>query len=47
MTHSGSAEHRALAEAIKSRNLAAAQEVMSTHLDRTARRVHQGQGSAH
>lgn len=35
----GVAEHRKLAQAIKDRDLAAAREVTTTHLDRTARRV--------
>ncbi|WGL52474.1 FadR/GntR family transcriptional regulator [Nocardioides sp. BP30] len=35
----GVEEHRELAEAIKQRDVAAAREVMTTHLDRTAQRV--------
>src|SRR6185437_5948712 len=32
-------EHRKLSQAIKDRDLAAAREIATTHLDRTARRV--------
>lgn len=39
MGHKGTEEHRALAEAIKGRDLEAAQDVMRVHLSRTASRV--------
>jgi DNA-binding GntR family transcriptional regulator len=39
MSSRGIDEHRKLAQAIKDRDLAAALEVATTHLDRTARRV--------
>lgn len=39
MGHRGTEEHRKLAEAIQARDLAAAREVMTTHLERTAQRV--------
>jgi DNA-binding FadR family transcriptional regulator len=35
----GTDEHRKLAQAIKDRDLAAARDVATTHLERTARRV--------
>lgn len=43
MGERGTKEHRKLAQAIKDRDVAAAREVMTKHLDRTAKRV----GSAH
>ncbi|MBF8185461.1 FadR family transcriptional regulator [Nonomuraea sp. K274] len=39
MGHQGTDEHRALTYAIKDRDQAAAREVMTSHLERTARRV--------
>jgi GntR family transcriptional repressor for pyruvate dehydrogenase complex len=39
MGHQGTDEHRTLTHAIKDRDLAAAREVMTRHLERTARRV--------
>ena len=39
MSSRGVDEHRKLAQSIKDRDLAAAREVVTTHLDRTARRV--------
>jgi DNA-binding FadR family transcriptional regulator len=39
MGHRGTDEHKALALAIQQRDLAGAQKIMSTHLDRTAKRV--------
>ena len=39
MSAQGVAEHRLLAEAIKQRDIEAARNVMTTHLDRTAKRV--------
>lgn len=45
MGHRGTDEHRELAQAIKDRDLAAARAVMTSHLDRTARRVRHEEGS--
>lgn len=39
MSSRGIGEHRKLSQAIKDRDLAAAREIATTHLDRTARRV--------
>jgi GntR family transcriptional regulator, transcriptional repressor for pyruvate dehydrogenase complex len=43
MSSRGIDEHRKLSQAIKHRDLAAAREIATTHLDRTARRVRGGE----
>jgi DNA-binding FadR family transcriptional regulator len=45
MSHRGIDEHRKLAQAIRDRDVAAARAVMTSHLDRTARRVRHEEGS--
>jgi GntR family transcriptional repressor for pyruvate dehydrogenase complex len=45
MGHRGTDEHRALAQAIKDRDVSAARAVMTSHLGRTARRVGHEEGS--